>query len=300
MDSLERLVRWKDALMERLRARSWKAWLFLALVAVFIEEVMRSFFVQGTTWLVRVLWETLSELIARPMGLGGLALLIWAALLLLLAYLDSRPRKEPPPAEVLAPRVRSLEEKEEIQALRTLWNLYFQPAAATCRAIYDSMLSRLDDKRLYWWTLAQPASRRLYTAMVEMSEAVADESYFDLETVQARQNEVYGAYWGAAYWVAKIAKEEGIDLTQVPTPRELERWRERHNRFIEKLREFGERPAQRDIIIKSVQLPSGEAFELLMPETQPQLSPIKVEARGTVTPPASTEPPSGPNSDKNP
>jgi len=299
MDRLERFVSWKDALMERLRARSWKAWLFVALVAVFVEEVVRSFFVQGTTWLLRVLWETLAELIARPMGVGGLALLVWAAVLLGMSYWDSRPRRQPSPEVPPPRRALSTQEREEIQALRALWNLYFQPTAADCRTIFDSVLARLDDKRTYWWTLAQPLGRRLYDAMLQMSEAVESDSEIGLATVQERQNEAYGAYWGAAYWLAKIAKEEGIDLTQIPTPNELARWRSRHNRFIEKLVEFRERPAQTNIIVTHVRLPSDEAFVLLRPVPDPQLSPLKVAGTGTVTPP-STEPPSGPKSDENP
>lgn len=174
--------------------------------------------------------------------------------------------------------------------MRTLWNRYFQPAAGTRQTIFGSVLFRLETKPVYWWRLVNPPLERLRKASILMAEAADDNTVLSLEEVQERQNEVYGAYWSACYWVAKIAKEEGTDLTQVPTPYELDRSREAHVQFMEKVRDLVERPAHRKLHLR-VHFEDDAAFRLLKPDTGQKVGPLEIEGTGTVTPPYTPEEP---------
>jgi hypothetical protein len=163
---------------EKARVRSWPPWLLerRAVVTSIVLVVAFYLWLWGHgQWTVR-----LSRLKA---GISKLSLL--------------RLRS---PLTFASPRtpavIRSYEDLQEIQELRTLWNRYFQPAARTCQTIFGSVLARLETK--YWWRLANPPLERLHKASMRMAEAVDDNTLHGLQEVQASQNEVYGAYWGGA------------------------------------------------------------------------------------------------------
>ena len=116
MDRIERFHQWWLSVLARLKHRNWKAWVVVILAVVFAEEVVRSFFVSGTTWLLGVLWSVLRELVSRPMGLGGLALVVWLGLLVGLAWWETRPRKPAALVVNIAPKpALGVQELNEIQ-----------------------------------------------------------------------------------------------------------------------------------------------------------------------------------------
>lgn len=170
-------------------------------------------------------------------------------------------RDEPPPPTP----VLTYEERDEIQALRTFWNRYFQPAAQSCSSLFRIVYAKYIEDKIYWGELTHPKIDRLLKAMLAMSEAVAPDTTFRLLQVQRRQDEAYGAYAGAAYWLAKIAAMEKIDLTERDTGGELTRWRELHEKFREKLGELVERPAQSGLVVR-VSQPDDALMRLLHPE----------------------------------
>lgn len=107
MDRIERFTEWKDALKARIKKHSGKWWLLIFLLIVLGEEIVRSLYVQSATWFLSLLLSTLSELAARPMAVGGLALMVWLAVLSGLAYWETRPPKLDAPTK----EKRALEEE---------------------------------------------------------------------------------------------------------------------------------------------------------------------------------------------
>ena len=109
--------------MARIKKRSGKWWLLIFLLIVLGEEIVRSLYVQSATWFLSVLLSTLGELGARPMGVGGLLLVGWLALLSGLAYWETRPRKLDAPTKEARALEAELAEKDRqltqhIEAMR--------------------------------------------------------------------------------------------------------------------------------------------------------------------------------------
>jgi hypothetical protein len=169
------------------------------------------------------------------------------------------PAPSPEPASPM-----TVEEREEVQQLRTFWNLYFLPAAQACDAILAVVLHELE-QRTYWCELARPKLYRQKNAMQALSEALDPASGMRLFEVQARQDEAWGAYLDARYWVAVIAEKEGIDIANNPTMYNLAGWRAADAKVREKIRELVQRPAQANLRIIPAPRPSDAAVRLLYP-----------------------------------
>ena len=171
------------------------------------------------------------------------------------------------------PSIMTFHEQGEVQAVRTFWNLYFQPATQSCHTLFRITHAKYIDGKLYWWRLLAPVLARFEKATRDIAEAVADDSAFRLTEVQARLNEVFGAYMDLGFWVAKIAREEGIDLTERDTGGELLKWRPAHEKFREKVLELADRPAQRNALILRAHQDDDSMMQLLYaePSTPPQV-----------------------------
>ncbi len=226
------------------------------------------------------LWAALKRFSAHSVGWFGLLTFGLLAFLILSIWAENTqfgqklltPRIAKPPK----PSPMTLEEREEIQQLRTFWNLYFGFAVERCTSVFSILLAELELK-VYWIDLARPKLIRLKKAGIALSEAVADDSEMNLAHVQERQDEAYAAYLDACRWVAAIAQKEGVDLSNAPTSQDLPRWRDAHRKLKEKLAEQVQRPAQGQL--KIVPLHDNDAaLRLLSPELFVDTSEIESQA----------------------
>jgi hypothetical protein len=243
----------KAAIERKIGKRTFVGVVTLAVLAL-ISWVFQDWVTQT---LLPYLWTGLQMLMAKPVGFFGL-LLVGALLVLLVgvvlaAIIDSSPRiarwlePKPTPTVVAAPVPLSLEEREQVQHVRTLWNMYGVYATDHLVGSFTGV-THLVAKVNYLANLLRPVGARLQAARNAMSAAVADDSTMPLVEVQSRLNNVFAAYLDAYGWLVMIHDNGQVSLAKEPGFGLIADWRKSHAAFRDKLEELHERPEHRGLV----------------------------------------------------
>jgi hypothetical protein len=179
-----------------------------------------------------------------PIGVAGLslvvALCVAVAVGIILAVLDSRPRKPPKPVQ-LTP-----EEREAIQALRTMWQRHGHEAAYLLSELHR------DVKEVWalkgrWGHLLERAPSLLDNGRDDMTAALADLTR-PLEQVQNSFNEMYRAYRATCSNVSRIAEDQELEKTHLKYVERLQRWQAKHHAMFDELLNIETMPAHGRIL----------------------------------------------------
>jgi hypothetical protein len=165
----------------------------------------------------------LQMLMAKPVGFFGLLLVgVLVALLIvgvLEALVETSPRiarwlePKPMPTVAVPPVPVSLEEREQVQHVRTLWNMYGLYAADLLVGSFSGVVYTLGRVN-YLATLLKPVTTRLQASRNAMSAAVADDSTMHLDQVQSRLNDLFVAYIDAYGWLVRIHDAGQVSLAK--------------------------------------------------------------------------------------
>ena len=225
--------------LESFHKRSWKA--VGGLLVVLIEEVAVGLGRKG----LLALWDWLRELRERPLGEGGVLVvaalvfsLIWAAVDPIRLWRERLIRK----AGTLVQRKLPREEAELVQDVRTIWNRYGEAAAGSLRDLFGLVVVPEIRNKNYLADLLDIKGRALARSADVLGEAVALDSVLGIEEVRIRFNSMYAEYLEVCKWVARIAKAD-VDLTTPEKKWRINKWRELHAVFYDKLCDLVERPA---------------------------------------------------------
>ena len=209
--------------MTKLKQRHWKAWAVVWGIAFVIEEILLTLIPGITRTVLGWAWFVLGQLMALPLGYGGLALVIFLALLFGLSFWERRPVK----ATVKQPL--SPEEKELVQHHRTLWELQGRAAAEHLERLFELTRRHFEDQH-YLFPLLLPVEEKLRETRAEWARSVADDGLYTIDEVRERFNTMYSAYLACCRWLGTIDSEQG-KLESCPHHKQLFLWRKLHQVF---------------------------------------------------------------------
>lgn len=164
----------------------------------------------------------------RPMGLGVAVLLLGLTAGSLWVAFDPggfwRRRRAKRAVLPATPQPRlTVEEKEQVQQVRAVWNRYGWRATQLLTDLFDIAVPRDPPRELYWLELLRPVREGLDATRLALAEAVEDNSVLPFVEVQKRLNDFCVAYLRAGKWLA-LLNTNSIPLTKEPYRSELERW----------------------------------------------------------------------------
>lgn len=192
------------------------------------------------------LWGKVQTLLALPVGLFGLAFYLLAFALLLTAFIDTSPTVAAFKAwtsrrEQQKPRYLTPEEKETVQHIRVVWNLFGGNAVNWAHNLLNDLVYHMREREVYWADLLTPKVSNLEQTMKAMSASVALDSTDPPRIVRDRFNEMYRAYLDALRWIVRVGGRE-VNFAEDPWKRRIKAWEGYHRKFYEKLVEMHERP----------------------------------------------------------
>jgi hypothetical protein len=262
--------------------RHVRPWLYIGLLVVagwVIAAVTNAFGQWAQDSLIATL-KGIWWLLNRPLWMGGAGLVGVIAFVVLASWWETRPR--------LAQQVRKLseqksqvearlresedraqvvqgeEERRNIQFVRTVWNRYGSLAASQLDDLLSSNLRVL--KNSHWWGKQFESDEAvLRKARENMEEAVADRSIEGFEGVRLCFNSMMAAYRKALDVLAGLEANGPVYPSKTPTDYDLARWRESHEKFIDKLRDVWEEPEMRGQLATWFNNPSPALIKLLEP-----------------------------------
>lgn len=236
----ERLSAWFKSISARLKQRNWRVWAALAAIAYIVLEAIRALVSDASTALIAYAWRFLLYLASQPMGLGGLAIVVFAVTLLALSWFDSRPRRAPAPTE---PPALGEAERRLVQDIRTVWQRFGVLAVGQLSGILRDSQHSLRERE-YWAELLQPVYEALEESRAQFEAALEPSQRIGIYPVRDRFNAMYAAYLKAMKWVAVLQTRNQLSLGSRPDER-MAVWRQNHRDMIERLRDLGEDPAHR-------------------------------------------------------
>lgn len=236
----ERLTSWGQATLAKLQHRNWRIWLVAVVVAYVLMEAVRSTVSNASTLLLVWAFRGASWLIRQPMGLGGLALLVYFAALLGVAWWQSRPKSVAVTSVPVVPKERSQADEKIIQDLRTVWNRHGQVPVNQLKDLLRDVTYEVTNTH-YWGVLLLPIPGDLERAVTQMSQAVSFNTSLSVEQVRERFNEMYGLYLHGIRWLAKLKSNGEIAFSDT-RQRQLESWQENHYVFFEELQDLNQVP----------------------------------------------------------
>lgn len=192
--------------------------------------------------LVGVIWPVwLTPM--RTIGISlGIALAFYAWYFRHRIPIEIRLRRTRSPTPESPPQL-SLEEREQIQAVRYFWNRYGRDAADRLGTLFNMVVEDLKAKN-YLAPLFDLFLAEFEAATRKMDDAVADASTMPLENVGATLNSEFAAYVRAYIWLQRIHVKD-IQLSDEPYKRKLDEWQQAHALYKKELDVLHERPEHR-------------------------------------------------------
>lgn len=260
---VERLSAWFKSISLRLKQRNWRVWAALAAITYVILEAVRALVSDASTALISYAWQFLQYLASQPMGLGGLAVVVFAVTLLAVSWFDSRPRRSPAPAE---PQPLGEAERRLVQDIRTAWQRFGVLAVSQLSGILRDSQHALRERE-YWAELLQPVYESLEEARAQFEAALEPSQRIGIYPVRDRFNAMYGAYVKAMKWVAVLQSRGQLSLGSRPDER-MAVWRQNHRDMIERLRDLGEDPSHRGTLHIYLNFISDPVFREFVTEAE--------------------------------
>lgn len=242
VSAVKRLGDTARAAAAKLKSRSGKWWTALAVVLFVLEEVIRGLFSEWANSALRELGRGVWWLMQQPIGLFGLVFLAYLAILVGVAFWQTRPK--PAPTRVRdPPPPLTAEDREAMHDFRVLWNRHGSAPASTLATLFEEVAHRLDHRNggPYWIELLKPKAYGFRDARLAMDSAVAADSQLTAEEIKARFEGLYSHYLQAVKWLAMMMDAGDLRLDENET-RRLDRWKAQHYRFREELLNLHEKP----------------------------------------------------------
>ncbi|HEX6590059.1 MAG TPA: hypothetical protein VF039_13725 [Longimicrobiales bacterium] len=237
---VDRAHAWQKAALDRLKRRSWKAWLAVVVVGYAILEVVRAWVSDAGTLLLVWAFRGADWIVRQPMGVGGLALLGFVAVLIGVSWRETRPAPKTPAA---VPPKPSESERRLIQDIRTIWNRHGTLATGQLRYILGNAIYNLEG-RVFWAELLTPIIANLDDRVQKTNTSLNESSPVGIAEVRQRFNAMYAAYVRAMKWVA-LLQSEGLLVVGPGETERLEVWRQNHRDMVDRLRDLNEDPEHR-------------------------------------------------------
>jgi len=222
--------------MDRLKQRHWSLWIIVLFFLFIAEQVVQSVLFSGTTRLGTLVLRAFEWLMGRPIGLFGLALFGLVVTLVLVSFIDTRPRRPIRTKGLPAPPP---EERALIQDIRTVWNMHGCEAAEGLLFIFRTAVEEVKSTS-YWGGLLAEKVAAFETANAALAKAVAHDSREPLADVRRRFDEMYAAFLIASRWLATLDKNKVIDLSAPQW--HINEWRRSSKVFFYKLNELVQKP----------------------------------------------------------
>lgn len=274
---VDRLSSWVKAVGERLKRRSWKAWAIVALLVFVVLEAVRARVSDASTYIVEYAWRWFLNLLAQPMGLGGLAVLAFTLALVTLSWLETRPKRAP-----VAPSQAPLSEGERnaVQQIRTIWHRHGTHAVGQLTSILRDTHHDLK-QREFWAELLEPVISSSESSRTAFESCLETSRHSPLRAVRERFNAMYSDYARTMKWVAVLQARSTLALGSRGSER-LAVWRQNHRDFIERLRDLNVDPAHSGTLAYSLSFISEPAFRefVLESEMSPEWLGIIRESQG--------------------
>lgn len=222
----------------RLRQPKWFIPLSVIVLGAVVEILADELATRFTLAVLSYTWKGIKWTVAHEMGYGGLALVGWAALLMLASVIASRPvrvRKKPEAASV-TPQL-TLEELALVEDIRGPWNRYGREAANSLQNLFAEVLAEIRDGK-YWGPLLQPKIEQLDRTIKALNSALDMDKPHPPSTVKEQFNAFYQAYFDVIMWLGKLRGrgDTGVDRTRFDTL--VARWKPHHARFHDKLQDL--------------------------------------------------------------
>lgn len=159
------------------------------------------------------------------LGLGWLGFLVLR---------DAPTPRAPKGRRVSSPKIKTVEEskeeKEQIQTIRTLWELHGERPTDRFQRLHGNILRRLREK-VYWAPLLKSQGEMLQRSILAVNGSLAHNSTMDVAEVRERFNEMLVAYLEAIRWIYQTAVQGDIDLPDGYLEQWLRPWSEDHHSF---------------------------------------------------------------------
>jgi hypothetical protein len=275
---LSRLRAWKDATLHRLRERSWRAWLAAVAAGYVILEVLRAFVTDAGTLLLVWMYQGLRWIAQQPMGVGGLAVVVYVTVLITVTWLQIRPRPEPQ-VRPEAPAPISEDERRLIQDIRTVWGRHGSLAIPQLHSILQAALYELQ-QQVFWGDLLRPIVQQLDERKDAFVAAINNHQSARIAEVRTAFNDMYAAYIQAMKWVA-VLQGKGYLGEGVIADQRLDVWRQNHRDMVNRLHDIVQDPAHAGtltIFLSWVEEPEFRTF-LREAETSPDWLALMCESR---------------------
>ncbi len=222
------------AAMGKLRRTSPRRWLAVIGVVILIEEAARTWFLDQSLTAVHWGLVALRWVVARPMGYGGLALIVFVLILFGAAFWEERPKRQRVDAP---PRPLSDTDRRAVQDVRSLWKAVGDHAAGKLLSMLEELASALTDGR-YWGRLLYPKVERLDRARREVSSILQQPATSRSDVYKSFRN-FHGAYFEGMLWLAKLDSNDDVLLDEGEAydryQRRLTEWMDLHYSFSEEL-----------------------------------------------------------------
>lgn len=204
--------------------------------------LLQLLFEEQVVTLARWVWPRITGLAQQEVGIVGLValavLLATVITVVILAYMDSRPK----PVVHVEP-ILTKEERELIQPIRVVWNLFGNRTTYALLTLLDDVVYPLKNQR-YWGILIQPLLEDLCAARESMTAAVDYDSTVSFSGVCDTFNDTYNAYAQAMRWLAEIdAAGDILVAEEAQYPERLTEWQDLHFSFTEELARVNQHPA---------------------------------------------------------
>lgn len=213
---------WKAAATVRLRRRQY--WVPLLTLVLWIT--LRLISEEAATWVLLRVGVMIPDLIAMPMGYGGLALMGLLGAVAILAYIDTRPRR------VRKATPLPTEQRLVVDQMRVLYRDAARGAAVNLLDILKGTLPRLAKRNRLAGLLDQPIND--LRSMIASFESDLGDHNLSVPRAKKSFKRFYTAYVGTALLVHRIVdsqiREE--DLYQVA----YEAWMKSHRKFTRELK----------------------------------------------------------------
>jgi hypothetical protein len=234
--AIERLKEWKSTTLRNLKQRSWKAWFIVVAGGYIILEIVRAYLTDAGKLLFVWVLDGGVWLMQQRMGVGGLALVGYLAILAGISWVQSRPR-----SQQLRPDTPPLPETERrlVQDLRTVWKRHGVLAVSQVHGILSDAASELG-RREFWGELLRPIPEALNTHQTTFESVLEPDRSARIAEVRQSFNQLYTAYISAMKWVAIL---QGRDLLFVGrSTQRLQVWRQNHRDLVNRLQDLDQDP----------------------------------------------------------
>jgi hypothetical protein len=259
---LKRLRHWYDTGLAKLRRRSWKAWAFVVGLLFLIAEIVRAVLSDAGTLLLVWIYRAVLWLGRQPMGVGGLAVVIFILALTAAAWWDSRPPKVRKPT---LPAPLSETERRLVQDIRTVWGRHGHLAIGQLHDLIRNTVYELEN-RVYWTGLLRPVVQDLELRQQEFTAVIDQEKKCGIGEVRTHFNAMYSAYFKAMKWIALLQAREQITLGRQDD--RLAIWRQNHRDMMDRLHDLEQDPEHMGTLAIHSQWIDEPEFRAFLTEAQ--------------------------------